>query len=98
MKKLKIKLPIFFSEVEIIKGDDISEIEEYISNSENCCIDSSPLRLAATYLLPSGKVVIGIVGNDPYIILHECSHAIFAIKKQIGIADNDEEFFCYSLE
>ena len=44
----------------------------------------SNLTDGITCILPNGLIVIGLTNNDPYIALHECTHAVFALKEKIG--------------
>lgn len=37
-----------------------------------------------TCMLPNGLIVICLTSNDPYIALHECTHAVFSLKDLIG--------------
>ena len=50
--------------------------------SKNPCVFK--LNIYKRVLIPNGLIVIGLTNNDPYIALHECTHAVFALKEIIG--------------
>ena len=99
MKKWEVNIPISDKDILVIQDEDISKITSYLEDMYSVHLEyQSNLTDGITCILPNGLIVIGLTNNDPYIALHECTHAVFALKEIIGWSDNDEEVFCYTLE
>ena len=96
MKRWSISIPIFNKEVIVLQSKDIQTIENYINDAYNCSFTGGESCCGATYTLPNGSIIIGLMNNDKSTVLHECCHAVFRIQDTIN--STDEELFCYLVE
>lgn len=100
MKKWEINIPIFDKSILVLYDEDINKTTSYIENVYSVSLEckSPDLTDGLTFILPNGLIVICLTSNDPYVVLHECTHAVFALKELVGWVNNEEEVFCYTLE
>lgn len=99
LKIKKIKIPIYDAEINVCTGD-YDEYCDYISERYDvsrtnvCCY----ANMAQTNNFGLVQWCWFEDNIKMPIIVHEFSHAIFGIMKDIGIDISDEEVFCYMIE
>lgn len=101
LKRIKIKVPIFDTNIEVIQASSLSTIEDYITDNFHCPIERvNGCPIASTFTISEYKtIIIGMTDwSDNSTLLHECCHAVFRIMDLNNISKEEDEVFCYTFE
>lgn len=98
LKLKELKIPVFNYKVSFISGN-ISEAVRYLEDAEDVLLDYDVDCLACTWAY-NGKSTVWFDESTITIpiMTHELIHVTYAMAIKLGIAFDDQEVFCYTVE